>query len=94
MHTRFRRQNNVFKDKLNHILAHDFTQTTHDSDYFALSILVVEFKLICSDKIVRIDRTSDFVFARAMNFKYSPDAPIFGTTMFRTSQKFRKSPDR
>jgi hypothetical protein len=48
MHTRFRRQNSVLKDKLNHILAHDFTQTTHDSDYFALSILVVEFKLICS----------------------------------------------
>jgi hypothetical protein len=39
--------NSVPKNKLNYILAHDFTQTTHDSDYFAPSILAVEFKLIC-----------------------------------------------
>jgi hypothetical protein len=36
----------------------------------------------------------NFVFMRAMNFKYSPDAPIFRTTLFRTSRKFGKSPDR
>jgi hypothetical protein len=46
MYTRFRRQNIVLKDKLDHILAHDFT-TTSDSDYFAPNILVIEFKLIC-----------------------------------------------
>jgi hypothetical protein len=28
-------------------LAHDFSQTMRDLDYFALNILVVEFKLIC-----------------------------------------------
>jgi hypothetical protein len=37
----------VPNNKLNYILAHDFTQTTYDSDYFAPGILVVEFKLIC-----------------------------------------------
>jgi hypothetical protein len=42
MHTRFRRQNNMLKDKLDHILAHDFTQTTRDPNYVALSILSVE----------------------------------------------------
>jgi hypothetical protein len=41
--------NSVPKNKLNYILAHDFTQTTYNSDYFAPSILVVEFKLICSE---------------------------------------------
>jgi hypothetical protein len=46
MYTRFRRQNNVQTNKLNHIRAHDFTQTTHDTDYFAPNILVVEYKLI------------------------------------------------
>jgi hypothetical protein len=29
-----------------------------------------------------MSRASEFVFARAMNFKYSPDEPIFGTTLF------------
>jgi hypothetical protein len=47
MYTRFHRQNSVLKDKLDHNLAHDFSQTLRDLDYFALNILVVEFKLIC-----------------------------------------------
>ena len=38
----------VLKNKLDHNLAHDFSQTTRDSDYSAPNILVVEFKLICS----------------------------------------------
>jgi hypothetical protein len=50
MHARFCCQNSVQKGKLNHILAHDFTQTTHDSDYFTRNILVAEFKLIRPDK--------------------------------------------
>jgi hypothetical protein len=94
MYTRFRRQNSVRTDKLNHIRAHDFTQTTRDPNYFAPNILVVEFNEFVRDKIIRVSRASEFVFARAMNFKYSPDAPIFGTTMFRTSRKFRKSPNK
>jgi hypothetical protein len=47
MYTRFWRQNNVLKDKLDHNLTHDFTQIACDPIYFALSILVVEFILIC-----------------------------------------------
>jgi hypothetical protein len=47
MYTRFRRQNSVLKDKLGHNLAHDFTQTMRDSDYFAPNILAVESQLIC-----------------------------------------------
>jgi hypothetical protein len=43
MYTRFRCQNSVLKDKLDHILAHDFTQTTRDPIYVALNILIVEF---------------------------------------------------
>jgi hypothetical protein len=42
MYTRSRRQNNVQKDKLDHNLAHDFTQTMRDPNYFALSILIAE----------------------------------------------------
>jgi hypothetical protein len=45
MHTRFCRQNNLRKGKLNHIRAHDFTQTTRYSNYSAPNILVVEFKI-------------------------------------------------
>jgi hypothetical protein len=37
----------VQKNKLDYILAHDFSRTTRDTDYFASNILVVEFKLIC-----------------------------------------------
>jgi hypothetical protein len=49
MYTRFRRQNSVLKDKLDRNLAHDFSRTMRDSDYFAPNILVVEFKLICPE---------------------------------------------
>jgi hypothetical protein len=41
MYTRLCHQNSVLKDKLDHILAHDFTQT-RDPTYVALSILIVE----------------------------------------------------
>jgi hypothetical protein len=52
------------KNKLNYILAHDFAQTTHDSDYFAPSILAVEFKLICPEyKGIKGGRASEFGFA-------------------------------
>jgi hypothetical protein len=34
---------------LNHIRAHDFTQTTRDPKYFSQIILVVEHKLICPE---------------------------------------------
>jgi hypothetical protein len=47
MYMRFRRRNSVRADNLDHNLAHDFSQTTRDTDYFAPNILVVEFKLIC-----------------------------------------------
>jgi hypothetical protein len=47
MHTRFCRQNSVRKDEWDHNLAHDFSRTMCDSDYFTLNISVVEFKLIC-----------------------------------------------
>jgi hypothetical protein len=47
MYTRFRRQNSVLKDKLDHILAHDFRQMTRDPNYVAPNILVVELKFIC-----------------------------------------------
>jgi hypothetical protein len=46
MYTRFQRQNRVLKNEWDHNLAHDFSQTMRDSDYFAPNILVVEFKLI------------------------------------------------
>jgi hypothetical protein len=48
MYTRFRRQNSVLKNEWDHNLAHDFSQTMRDSDYFAPNIFVAEFKLICS----------------------------------------------
>jgi hypothetical protein len=35
-------------NKVDYNLAHDFSRTTRESDYFAPNILVVEFKLICS----------------------------------------------
>jgi hypothetical protein len=38
----------VLKDKLDPNLVLDFSQTMHDSDYFAPDILVVEFYLIYS----------------------------------------------
>jgi hypothetical protein len=38
----------------------------------------VQFNLL-GIKIVQVVRASEFGFTRAMNFKYSPDAPIFGT---------------
>jgi hypothetical protein len=37
--------NSVLKDKLGHILAHDFSQTVRVLDYFAPNISVVEFKI-------------------------------------------------
>ena len=36
------------KNKLDHNLAHDFSQTTRDTDYFASNILTVEFFSIYS----------------------------------------------
>jgi hypothetical protein len=47
MHTRFCRKNSVRKDEWDHNLAHDFSRTMRDSDYFTPNISVVEFKLIC-----------------------------------------------
>jgi hypothetical protein len=47
MHTRFCRQNSTRKDEWDHNLAHDFSRTMRDSDYFTPNISVVEFKLIC-----------------------------------------------
>jgi hypothetical protein len=37
----------VPKNNLDNNFAHDFSRTTHDTDYFASNILIVEF-LICS----------------------------------------------
>jgi hypothetical protein len=44
MYTRFHHQNSLLKNKLGHNLAHDFTPTMCDTDYFAPNILVVEVK--------------------------------------------------
>jgi hypothetical protein len=35
------------ENEWDHNLAHDFSRTMCDTDYFASNILVVEFKLIC-----------------------------------------------
>jgi hypothetical protein len=34
---------------------------------------------------------SEFVFARAMNFKYSPDAPMFGTRRSEHHENFERA---
>jgi hypothetical protein len=59
----------MLKNKLDYNLAHDFSQTTRDTDYFASNILTVECSQSIRYKIVRVSRASEFVFARATNFK-------------------------
>jgi hypothetical protein len=60
----------VLKNKSNHLLAHDFSRTVRDLDYFAPNISVVEFKINLFEMRSE-DRTEfpKFVFARAMIFK-------------------------
>jgi hypothetical protein len=55
----------MLKDRLDRNLAQDFARF----ELFHSESFVVEFFLICSDKIIRVSRASEFVFARAMNFK-------------------------
>jgi hypothetical protein len=70
MYTRFHRQNTALKDKLDHIHAHDFTQTTRDPNYFAPNNFSRRAQInLLGIKIIRVVQASEFVFARATNFK-------------------------
>jgi hypothetical protein len=58
----------VLKNEWDHNFRHDFSRTTCDSYSFTSNILVVKFKFIfAQDKLVRVGRAPEFVFARAMN---------------------------
>jgi hypothetical protein len=66
MYTRFHRQNSVLKDKLDHILAQDFTRfELFYPEHFSRRVQINLPRI----KTIRVGRASEFVFARAMNFK-------------------------
>jgi hypothetical protein len=66
MYTRFRRQNSVLKDKLDHNLAQDFARF----ELFCPKHLSRRVQInLPGIKIIKVGQASEFVFARAMSFK-------------------------